>query len=477
MNILLIMAAGYVFLLFLISRITKGRGNNDSFYRGEKSSPWYAVGFGMVGASLSGVSFVSVPGMVTATDMTYLQMCLGFIPGYVLVACLLLPIYYKKNLTSIYSYLGDRLGLSAHRTGAAFFLLSKGTGAALRLYLVCAILQTYLFDALNLPFWVTSLTLILLIWGYTRRGGIRSIVWTDCLQTLVMLIALIVIIYEVITRMNMNAGEAVDYIKQSPMSRVFVFDNPASRQYFWKQFLSGIFIVVVMTGLDQDMMQKNLTCKTLKDSKRNMISYGLLFVPANLLFLSLGILLVGYAHMQGIVLPGKGDDILPTLCANGNLGVIAMSCFAIGIVAAAFSSADSALTSLTTCFCVDVMRRPDDEKLRRIAHPLIGVVFLSFILVFRWLNNSSIINAVYVIASYTYGPLLGLFAFSIFTKMIPRRRWVPAICIISPLICYGMDMITQHLWDYKFGYELLMINGMLTFLGLWMASVGGTRHK
>lgn len=476
MNLYIVLAAGYFVLLFLISRLSSGRGTNDAFYRGERRSPWYAVGFGMLGASLSGVSFVSVPGMVQGADMGYLQMCMGFIPGYILVALVLLPLYYHNNVTSIYSYLEDRLGVSAHRTGASFFLLSKSIGAALRLYLVCAILQTYIFESLQIPFWMVAMIVLILIWSYTSRGGIRSIVWTDCLQTLIMLLALVAIIYQVLAQFDAPTASIVQMVQDSSMSRIFHFDDPTSKAYFWKQFLSGIFIVVVMTGLDQDMMQKNLSCKNLRESKRNMISYGMLFLPFNFLFLVLGILLILFAQSHAIALPERSDDILPVLCSSGVLGRVAELSFFVGIVAACFSSADSALTSLTTCFCVDVVRRPADERLRRWTHPVISMLFLLVILLFRYLNSTSVIDAVYTVCSYTYGPLLGLFAYAILPHRTPRGRWIPLVCLVSPVLCWGINEMSKSVWGYQFGYELLMLNGLLTYVGLWLISVGGTQR-
>ena len=467
-----ILLAAYFLLLLAISRWTAGRATNDTFYRGERRSPWGAVAFGMVGASLSGVTFVSVPGMVHAADMTYLQMCLGFIPGYALVAFILLPVYYRLRLTSIYTYLETRFGRTSYRTGASFFLLSKLLGAAVRLYLVCAILQRLVFDALGVPFAVAALLLLTLIWLYTHRGGIGTIVWTDCAQTVVLLLALVLILGAVLTTEGWGVGDAVAQIRSSEMSRIFVFDDISSRQYFWKQFISGAFIVVVMTGLDQDMMQKNLTCRTLRASQKNMIVNGLLYVPANLLFLSLGVLLYLFAARHGIALPASGDDLLPMLCAGGYLGQAASLCFALGISAAAFSSADSALTALTTCVCVDLCHRPDDERLRRWMHGAVTVAILGLILLFRVVNNTSVIDAVYVIASYTYGPLLGLFAYGLFVpqRWQPRERAVPFICVAAPVICYLLSQAVAAAFGYHFGYELLLLNGALTMLGLGLFS-------
>ena len=457
----------YFAVLFGISRLTARRSTNETFYRADRRSPWYMVAFGMVGASISGVTFVSVPGMVQQSQMTYLQTCLGFVLGYVMVAFVLLPLYYRLNLTSIYAYLGTRFGRHSHKTGSCFFLLSKMAGASVRFYVVCIILQRFVFQPLGVPFAVTVVGLVLLIWLYTWQGGIKTLVWTDSLQTVCLFAALLIIIYKVVDDMGLTFGGAVSAIQASPLSRVFVWDDWMSKQYFWKQFLSGAFIVVVMTGLDQDMMQKNLTCKTLRGAQKDMCTYGVAFLPANLLFLSLGVLLT----MLGT--GAVGDELLPAYvegAASLHPSPITLHLFTLGIVAASFSSADSALTSLTTIVCVDIVGRQDDERLRRRVHIGVCAVFVLFILLFKVLNSTSLIDAVYIIAGYTYGPLLGLFAFGLFTRLRPCDSWAPYICVVSPLLCYGADALAQSLWNYHFGYELLMLNGMITFLGLWISA-------
>ena len=460
---ILLTVLAYFAILFGISRLTSRKADNDTFYRANRRAPWYMVAFGMVGASISGVTFVSVPGMVLSSQMTYLQMCLGFIVGYLAIAFVLLPLYYRLNLTSIYTYLGQRLGERSYLTGACFFLLSKMTGAAVRFYVVCIILQQFVFEPAGIPFTVNVIVMVLLIWLYTRRGGIGTLVFTDSFQTLCLFTALILIILSVISQLNLSVSETINAITESPMSRVFVFDDWLSPQHFWKQFLSGAFIAIVMTGLDQDMMQKNLTCKTLRDAQKDMCTYGVAFVPANLLFLTLGVLLT-MALGSGL----KGDELLPSFiqgAANYHFIIVP---FTIGIVAASFSSADSALTSLTTCFCVDIRRQPDNEGLRKRTHIVMCLFFVLFILLFRQINSTSLIDAIYILASYTYGPLLGLFVFGLFTKKQSNDSIVPYICIASPLICYAINMIALHFWNYHFGYELLMLNGLLTFLGLWL---------
>ena len=473
----------YFALLFAVSRLTSRRASNDTFFRADRRSPWLMVAFGMVGASISGVTFVSVPGMVMHSQMTYLQTCMGFIAGYVVVAFVLLPLYYRLSLTSIYAYLGQRLGPRSHQTGSWFFLLSKMAGAAVKFYVVCIILQRFAFEPFGVPFVVTAVGLVALIWLYTRRGGIKTLVWTDTLQTLCLYVALLIIIYKVIGDLGLSPSEAIRAVADSELSRVFVMDDWVSKQHFVKQFVSGIFIVIVMTGLDQDMMQKNLTCRTLRAAQKDMCTYGVLFLPVNALFLALGVLLTMWYQQQGIAVPAMGDALLPqyitsaahsvqsTAVANSSFFILHSSFievfFVLGIVAASFSSADSALTSLTTIYCVDIRQRNDDERLRKRTHLVMCAVFVLFILLFRVLNSTSLIDAIYVIVSYTYGPLLGLFAFGLLTRRTVNDRWVPFIAIASPLLCFAIDYGVGQLTGYRFGYELLMLNGLLTFIGLW----------
>lgn len=459
---------GYFAALLLLSRMTTRHATNDTFYRGNRQSPWYLVAFGMIGASVSGVTFVSVPGMVNTIGMTYLQTCLGFVLGYVAVAFVLLPIYYRLNLTTIYTYLQQRLGTRSYKTGAWFFLLSKMSGSAVKFYVVCMLLQRFVLDAIGVSFMVTALVLVSLIWLYTRRGGIKTLVWTDTFQTFCMFTALIFIIVQVMSMLDMNVVEAVKAIAQDDRSRIFVFDDWLSKQNFWKQFVSGIFIVIVMTGLDQDMMQKNLTCKTLREAQKDMCTYGLAFVPVNLLFLALGVLLSMLAGQQSVPLPSAGDELLPMFAATGELGAMVVVFFTIGIVATSFSSADSALTALTTTYCVDIKEEADDETLRHRVHAGMSVVFIIFILLFRTFNSTNLIDAIYILVSYTYGPLLGLFAFGLFTKYQVTDRWVPYFAILSPILCYALNILAQQLWGYHFGYELLMLNGAFTFAGLYV---------
>lgn len=475
--IILSIILAYFGLLLLIAWFTGRKGTgNEAFFLGNRKSPWYIVFIGMVGTSLSGVTFVSVPGMVRSIDMTYMQMVFGFFVGYILIAKVLLPLYYKLHLTSIYSYLNDRIGKRGYKTGALFFLLSKITGAAARLYLVVLILQTYVFSTWNIPFGVTVVISIFLVWLYTYKGGIKTIIWTDTLQAICLVSMLIVIIWQVKNRLGLDVPEMWNTLTSSPHFRIFEFDDWHSTQHFVKQFFSGIFITIVMTGLDQDMMQKNLSCKNLKDAQKNMYAYGFAFTPVNFLFLSLGVLLIVLAGQLQIELPALGDDILPMFCTSGILGQSILIFFTIGIIAAAFSSADSALTALTTSFCIDILGIEKSEsknakRTRLKVHFGISILFTLIILVFKAVNNRSVIDAIYMIASYTYGPLLGLFVFGLFTKRYPDDRHVPYICIASPLICLLTDTLVKKYIGYTFGYEMLMLNGFITFVALWYSSL------
>lgn len=451
----------------VMGRVTSRKSTNDTFYRGERKSPWYMLALGLVGASISGITFVSVPGMVIRQDMTYLQTCLGFIVGYFVVAFVLLPVYYRLNLTTIYTYLQKRLGRRSYKTGALFFLLSEMTGTALRFYVVCSILQRFVFGQAGIPFGVTVVLLVLLIWLYTRRGGIKTLVWTDTFQTICMMAALLIIIAEVVGKLDMTMGDAFSAVMADSHSRIFVFDDFVSTQNFFKQFISGVFIVVVMTGLDQHMMQKNLTCKTLRDAQKDMCVGGFFFVPVNFLFLALGVLLMMLAAKEGMAIPADSDELLPMFAASGWMGNLVLVLFSIGIVAASFSGTDSALTAVTTSFCVDIKERPADERLRRVAHLGVCALFALFILMFRVINSTSVIDAIYIVLSYTSGPLLGLFSFGILTRSRVNDKLVPYICVASPLICFAVDQLTTHLTGYKFGYELLLLNGILVFIGLF----------
>ena len=471
-SILLILML-YFGILMLVSVITsKKNTGNDAFFLGNRQSPWWVVAIGMVGASISGVSFVSVPGMVGKIDFTYMQTVFGFFFGYLIIARVLLPLYYKLNLTSIYTYLEQRFGKRAYKTGASFFLLSKTVGAAARLYVVALILQTLVFDAWNIPFVFTVTGIILLIWLYTFRSGIKTIVWTDTLQTIIMVAALVLIIVELMQQLGLNTSELRAAIVETQHSRIFVFDDWHSKQHFVKQFFSGIFIAVVMTGLDQDMMQKNLSCRNLKDAQKNMYWYGFSFIPVNLLFLILGAMLLIFATQLNVAVPVSADEILPFFASN-YLGKTVLILFVTGIIAAAFSSADSALTALTTSFSVDILGIEHKDKIkaqrtRKWIHIGISALFILIIIVFKAINNKSVIDTIYILVSYTYGPLLGLYSFGLFTKLSTSDKAIPYIAVLSPIICGVLDQSAKTFWGYAFGYELLMLNGFLTFVGLWI---------
>ena len=479
-TLILFILLGYFALLMVVSYFTGRRAtDNEAFFTARHSSPWWVVAIGMVGASVSGVSFVSVPGMVGPISFTYMQTVFGFFFGYLIIANVLLPLYYKLHLTSIYTYLGQRFGRRSYTTGASFFLLSKTIGAAARLYVVALILQTMVFDTWNIPFWLTISGILLMIWLYTYRSGIKSIVWTDTLQTLVMLAALVVMVVKLLELNELSAGEFLNQLYTDSKSRIFVFDDWISKQHFVKQFFSGIFIAVVMTGLDQDMMQKNLTCRNLKDAKKNMYWYGVAFIPFNLLFLMLGWLMLTFAQSSGITLPTAGDALLPFFAQN-YFGTAVMLMFVTGLIAAAFSSADSALTALTTSFMVDILKVGNSDgrkRMRMSIHAGISILFVAIVLIIRQLNDRSIIDTIYVMVSYTYGPLLGLYAFGLFTKLKPADRWVPYMAVASPSLSYLINELSIYYTGYAFGYELLLMNGLLMVTGLYLSSKKWTLKK
>ncbi|MDR0505957.1 MAG: sodium:solute symporter [Dysgonamonadaceae bacterium] len=462
----------YFGVLVLISSVTgKKNSGNMAFFLGNRQSPWYIVAFGMIGSSLSGVTFVSVPGMVGKFDMTYMQMVLGFLPGYAIIAFVLLPVYYKLNVTSIYTYLNRRIGKNAYKTGAGFFLLSRTIGAAARLYVAVLILQTYIFDAWKIPFIFTASGFLLMIWLYTYRSGVRTIVWTDLLQTLCLIIALIIIFWQVAKGLHLDFQGIVASVKESPHSRIFVFDDWHSPRHFLKQFISGMFVTVAMTGIDQEMMQKNLSCRSLSEAQKNVCTYSLFFIPVNLIFLCLGILLLNYASTNGISLPHLGDDVLPELISAGHFGSLAIIFFIIGIIAVTFAGADSALTGLTTSVCVDILKVAEYEekkarKIRLYVHLSISLIFIGIMALFKAINDTSVIDAIYTIASYTYGPLLGLFAFGLLFKKSTRDKSVPYICILSPVLCFALNETLKATINYKLGYELLIINALFVIFGL-----------
>lgn len=474
--LILSIIATYFGLLVAISWYTsRGAGNNDFFLAG-RNSPWYVVAFGMIGASLSGVTFISIPGWVGSTGFGYMQVVLGYLVGYTVIATVLMPMYYRLNLTSIYGYLGQRLGPVSYRTGASFFLLSRTIGSAFRLYLVANVLQLVMFDAWGVPFVVTVAGTIGFIWLYTFKGGIKTIIWTDTLQTAFMLGAVALTVLMIGREMGWGLTEIVAQVSASDLSKMFFFDDANSKNYFWKQFLSGAFIAIVMTGLDQDMMQKNLSCRNIRDAQINMFSFSAVLVFVNLAFLALGALLYMYADHIGLEIPKRTDDLYPLLATGGYLPVVVGILFILGLIAAAYSSADSALTALTTSVCVDLLdifKRPEAEQkpLRMRVHIGLSVLMAVVIVIFRAVNDDSVISAVFTVAGYTYGPLLGLFSFGMMTNRPVRDAWVPVVCMASPIICYVLNLNSeQWLGGYKFGFELLILNGALTFGGLMALS-------
>ncbi|HLT53145.1 MAG TPA: sodium:solute symporter [Flavobacteriaceae bacterium] len=467
---IILLIAAYFGLLIIISFLTGKTSGNEVFFKANKQSPWYVVAFGMIGASLSGVTFISVPGWVEASQFSYMQVVLGYIVGYLVIGTVLLPLYYKLNLTSIYTYLEGRFGLYSYKTGASFFLISRVVGASFRLFLVANVLQVILFDELGVEFWQTVAITVLLIWLYTFRSGIKTIVWTDTLQTLFMLIAVGVAIYYVSSDLGISGGNLMGYILDSDLSKTFFFDDFKSKDYFWKQFISGAFIAIVMTGLDQDMMQKNLTCKTLKDAQKNMLWFTIVLTIVNFFFLSLGLLLTVYAQQNGIDV--HKDDLFPVL-AKDYFGAGVFVFFLIGLIAAAYSSADSALTSLTTSFSIDILNiekkySPDKQvKLRKQVHILVSILLMFVIIAFKYIiKNESVIAKLFVFAGYTYGPLLGLYAFGLFTKWNVKDKVVPLVAILSPILSYIISVNSLKWLGFEFGFFILILNGLLTFLGL-----------
>lgn len=473
-TLLLTVILGYFAVLIIISWFTSKKADNNSFFLGNRKSPWYVVAFGMIGASLSGVTFISVPGWVGSSQFSYMQMVLGYLVGYFIIANVLMPMYYRLNLTSIYTYLEGRFGNLSYKTGASFFLISRIIGASFRLFLVASVLQLVVFDAWKIPFFVTVLVTIALIWLYTFRGGIKTIIWTDTLQTFSMLLAVIVSVVLISRELNLDFKSMISTIRESEYSRIWFFDDWRSQYHFVKQFLGGIFIAIVMTGLDQDMMQKNLSCRNIKEAKKNMYWMSIALVPVNLIFMALGSLLFIYAAKMNIGIPESTDMLFPIIATAGNFGYLVGILFIIGLVAAAYSSADSALTALTTSFTIDILdgNKMDDAKLKKTrfsVHLLISVVLLLVILLFRTINDENVISAIFRVAGYTYGPLLGMYAFGLFHTAKVRDNLVPIIAVLSPILTFFINRFSAELfWGYNFGFELLLVNGLLMYLGLWV---------
>ena len=479
-NAIILLILAYFGVLILISYFTGKEDSNEVFFKAKKQSPWYLVAFGMIGASLSGVTFISVPGLVDGEQFAYMQGVFGFFVGYLIVLLVLLPLYYKLNVTSIYQYLEHRFGKVSYKTGAFFFLLSRVTGASFRLYLVALAMQYIVFEKLGVPFWITVVISILLIWIYTKRGGIKTIVWTDTLQTIAMLTCVIVAIVLIANKLEWAVGDIVSKDLFKSKSQILFFDDPNAKVYFWKYFIGGIFITIAMTGLDQDMMQKNLTCKNQKESQKNMFSMSVLLVIVNFVFLSLGALLFIYAEKFGVAIPVVEDKVrtdllFPEIAMNQNLGIGIAVTFIIGLIAAAYSSADSALTSLTTSFSVDFLnieKRPVDEQkpLRKKTHIGVSLVLIIVVIIFNSLEGSVVSN-LFKFATFTYGPLLGLFAFGILSKRGIKDRYAWIVGLIAILITYGITSLPESvIGAYKFHWEVLPLNGLITMLGLFLIS-------
>ena len=464
---------GYFGLLILISHLTSRKATNDTFFTGNRKSPWFVVAYGMIGASLSGVTFMSVPGYVQTTQFTYFGVVIGYIFGYLAIAFILLPLYYKLNLTSIYTYLDKRFGANSQKTGAAFFILSRIMGSALRMYLVVFILYEFVFKYIGVPFWALALCFIVLILIYTFKGGIKTVIWTDTLQTTFMLLSTIITVVYLLKAMDISLFDMLKQASEQGYTKLYESDW-RSNNFFWKQVLSGAFITIAMTGLDQDMMQKNLTCKSLRGAQKNMLSFSFSLLIVNFLFLALGVALLFYANQTGFVLPEKSDSIFPAVAFQLN----SFTCiiFVIGLVAAGYSSADGTLTSLTTTFCFDILnfdkdtKHTEDQKtkIRKCVHIGFAVLYFAIIIIFRPFHNDSLIKTLFDIAGYTYGPLLGLFVFGLFVKnRQPNDKIVPFIAILSPILSYLINIYSEELlFGYKFGFEIMILNGLITFIGL-----------
>lgn len=489
-EVVLIVIMLYFAMLVGVSWLTtrNSRGSGD-FFVGDRRSPWYVVAIAMIGTSISGVTFVSVPGMVAASQFSYLQMVLGFVAGYVVVAYVLLPLYYRLNMYSIYGYLEQRFGLRAYRSGSMFFLLSKFLGCGVRMYLTALVLQLMLFDGLGVPFWFNVLITMSVVYLYTFRGGVKTLVWADMVQTLSLIIAVVLAIVYIAQALELTMEGVVTKIAESPMSRVWFFDDVDDKRYFFKQFLAGMFTTIAMTGLDQDMMQKNLSCKSLADARKNVLSYGVAFLPVNLLFLALGVLLyiyashIGLADADGHLTMLKPDELFPYIATSVGLPTIVGVLFVVGIVAAAFSSAGSAVTALTTSVTIDMLRadRHNDTqhltKVRSRVHIINCIVMGVLIWLFQIIGNGSVIDAVYVLASYTYGPLLGMYVYGLYTKRDVNDKWMPYICVAAPLLSYVISRNSEQWFEgYKMGYELLLVNGAITICGMWLSRLKQTKR-
>ena len=466
---------GYFIILLIVANRTSRNSNNESFFIGNRSSNWMLVAFGMIGTSLSGVTFVSVPGAVGREAFAYFQITIGYLIGYALIAFVLLPLYYRLNVTSIYNYLSTRFGFSSYKTGSAFFLLSRTLGATARLYLVVEILQYSILESFNIPFWLTTVIILAMILLYTYKGGVKTIVWTDTLQTSCMLAGLVICVIFILNKMGLSFTDSLGQMREKGYSKVF-FTDVNSKLFFIKQILAGAFITITMTGMDQEMMQKNLSVRTLKNSQKNVLTMSFILAGVLLLFLFLGGLLYLYAGQQGVTV--TGDKLFPEIALHHMPPLISVI-FIIALISALFPSADGAITALTSSFCIDILglkRREDwseaeKKKIRQRIHLTVAFIFLVFVMVFKWVNSPSMIGVILKVAAYTYGPLLGLFSFGILTKRAVMDKFVPVVCILAPVICFFLDKFQKDIFGkYEIGLELLIINGLLTFIGLYLIS-------
>lgn len=466
---------GYIAILFTVAYISGRKADNEGFFVGNRSSSWWMVMLAMVGAAMSGVTFVSVPGMVAASGFSYFQMALGFMTGYFVIAFVLIPLFYRMKLVSIYGYLEERLGMGAYKTGAWFFFISKLLGASVRLYLICVVLQLLLFEPYGIPFWLNAAVTVLLVLLYTFQGGVKSLIWTDTLKTVCLILSIALSIWFVLERLDISFSEMVATVKSSESSQIFFFDDINDRRYFFKQFLAGLFSVIAMTGLDQDMMQRSLACKNYRDSQKNLVVSSILQTIIIFILLVLGVILYTFAERMGIVLPEGSDNMFPTVATSPTMPIIVGVLFILGLVSSTYSAAGSALTALTTSFTVDVLggtKRFEEQRLtavRKSVHIGMAVAMFVVICTLHHLGSSNVIDAVYTLASYTYGPILGLFAFGILTKWRVRGKYVGIVAVVAPILCFILQQNSERWFGgYKFSYELLIVNALITFIGLML---------
>lgn len=465
---------GYIAVLSAVAWVSGRRADNAGFFTGNRRTPWFMAAFAMIGAAMSGVTFISVPGSVAVDGFSYMQMVLGFTVGQLIVAFVLIPTFYRLRVVSLYEYLDDRFGVASHRTGAWFFFLSKMLGASLRVYVVCAVLQLLVFDRCGLPLWTNALITMAFVWLYTQQGGVKSLIWTDTLKTFCLVASLVLTIVFIVRALGLSLPEAAREVAASPMSRIFFFDDPSSGRYFWKMFTAGIVLLVAMTGLDQDMMQRNLSCRSPRDSQKNIVLTAAAQAVVIFLFLALGVLLYLYMDRAGLALPAKSDQVFSLIAVGGGLPRFVGVLFVIGLISSTYSAAGSALTALTTSFTVDILdgtKRFAEVRLRRVrqlVHVAMALGMALVILAFGYLANDSVINLVYKVASYTYGPILGMFLFGLFTRWRVRDRWMPLVALAAPLLSALVQHFALRWWGYQVGFELLIYNAAFTMLGMFL---------